>query len=232
MKKLGLIVMLLTLSGCASVGVIPIGSNTLNPLPEGSPVYVYSSEQDIKAPFKVIGLVSYTNPGKYQILSLADIISDLKEEALNAGANGLIIDETHNIKSGIISTGIGVTGRAIFVEQYSPSIAVPTRNIKADLDNTTNKVLLNDRATSDQRVEEKRVLTREPVKPNLSGTAAVTPYPNAPSSGLPDVKPDLSGATTEEQRAIERACDTAREAMAKQFYYECLSHELAKLRYR
>jgi hypothetical protein len=103
------------LSGCASGGVIPIGSNTLHPLPEGSPVYVYSSEKDIKAPFKVIGLVSYTNPGKYQILSLMDVISDLKED--NAGANGLIIDETHTIKSGIISTGIGVTGRAILVGQ-------------------------------------------------------------------------------------------------------------------
>jgi hypothetical protein len=105
------------LSGCTSVGVIPIGSNTLHPLPEGSPVYVYSSEQDIKAPFKVIGLLSYTNPGKYQILSLTDVIPTLKEEALNAGANGLIIDETHPIKSGVISTGIGVTGRAILVGQ-------------------------------------------------------------------------------------------------------------------
>jgi hypothetical protein len=46
-----------------------------------------------------------------------DVIPDLKEEALNAGANGLIIDETHTIKSGIISTGIGVTGRAILVGQ-------------------------------------------------------------------------------------------------------------------
>jgi len=80
-------------------------------------VYVYSSEKDVNAPFKVIGLVSYTNPGKYRILSLADVIPDLKEKARNAGANGLIIDETHTVKSGIISTGIGVTGRAILVGQ-------------------------------------------------------------------------------------------------------------------
>jgi hypothetical protein len=110
-----LLVAIPLISGCASGGVIPIGANTLHPLPEGSSVYVYSSEQDIKVPFKVIGLVSYTNPGKYQILSLIDVIPDLKEQALNAGANGLIIDETHTIKSGIISTGIGVTGRAILV---------------------------------------------------------------------------------------------------------------------
>lgn len=106
-------------------------------------------------------------------------------------------------------------------------------NAKADLNGTTSKVLLNDRASANQRVEEKGVLTRkDPVKPDLSGTTAVTPYPNTPDSTLPDVKPDLSAATDGEQQAIEHACDTAREAMARQFYYECLSHELAKLGYR
>ncbi|MFZ2169842.1 MAG: hypothetical protein WAW61_09420, partial [Methylococcaceae bacterium] len=58
------------------------------------------------------------------------------------------------------------------------------------------------------------------------------PYTNAPNSKLPDVKPDLSSATAGEQQAIEHACDTAREAMAKQFYYECLSRDLTKLGYR
>jgi hypothetical protein len=42
------------------------------------------------------------------------------------------------------------------------------------------------------------------------------------------VKPDLSGATAGERQAIERACYSAHEAMARQFYYERLSHELAK----
>ena len=105
------------LSACVSAGVIPIGSNTLSPLPPSSPVYVYSSEKEVTTPFKVIGIISYSNPGKYQILSLADVIPDLKDQARKAGANGIIIDETHVIKSGIISTGIGVTGRAILVEQ-------------------------------------------------------------------------------------------------------------------
>jgi hypothetical protein len=44
-------------------------------------------------------------------------------------------------------------------------------------------------------------------------------------------KPDLSRASPDEQRAIEQACDTEREAMAKEFYYECLSNELVKLGY-
>jgi hypothetical protein len=65
--------------------------------------------------FTVVGLVSYTNPGKYQVLSLGDVIPALQKQARKIGANGLIIDETHAIKSGIISTGMGVTGRAIIV---------------------------------------------------------------------------------------------------------------------
>jgi len=111
------LLLLALLSACVSAGVTPIGSNTLNPLPPSSPVYVYSSEKEVTTPFKVIGFISYSNPGKYQILSLADVIPDLKDQARKAGANGIIIDETHVIKSGIISTGIGVTGRAILVEQ-------------------------------------------------------------------------------------------------------------------
>ena len=105
------------LSACVSAGVTPIGSNALRPLSPNAQVYVYSSEKQVTTPFKVIGIISYSNPGKFQILSLADVIPALKDQARNAGANGIIIDETHVIKSGIISTGIGVTGRAILVEQ-------------------------------------------------------------------------------------------------------------------
>ncbi len=104
------------LSGCVSSGVTPIGSSTFVALPPGSPVSVYNSEKEVTSPFKAIGIISYTNPGKYQILSLSDVIPALKDLARQAGANGVIIDETHVIKSGIISTGIGVTGRAIIID--------------------------------------------------------------------------------------------------------------------
>ena len=53
-------------------------------------------------PFKVVGLVSHTNPGKYRILSLGDVIPASKKQARKVGANGLIIDQTRTIKSGII----------------------------------------------------------------------------------------------------------------------------------
>lgn len=106
---------LLLLSGCASNSITPVGSYTPHPLPASSTVYVYPSERDVPKSFTVVGLVSYTNPGKYQVLSLGDVIPALQKQARKIGANGLIIDETHAIKSGIISTGMGVTGRAIIV---------------------------------------------------------------------------------------------------------------------
>jgi flavin-dependent dehydrogenase len=105
------------LTACVSAGVTPIGSNTFTPLPSGSEVLVFSAENQVTGAYKVVGLISYSNPGKYQILSLADVMPDLKEQARKAGANGIIIDESHVIKSGIISTGIGVTARAIILQR-------------------------------------------------------------------------------------------------------------------
>jgi hypothetical protein len=107
------------LTGCASGGVTPIGGASFRALPEDAPVAIYSAEKDIPRPFKVVGLLSYTNPGKYRILSLSDVIPDIKAEARKAGANGVIIDETHPVKSGVVSTGIGVTGRAVIVDPPS-----------------------------------------------------------------------------------------------------------------
>jgi hypothetical protein len=105
------------LTACVSAGVTPVGSNKFTPLPPGAEVLVFSAENQITGPFRVVGLISYSNPGKYQILSLADVMPDLKEQARKAGANGMIIDEPHVIKSGIISTGIGVTARAIVLQR-------------------------------------------------------------------------------------------------------------------
>ena len=85
-----------------------------------TPVSLFTSDKQVEVPFKVIGMISYTNPGKYQILSLADVVPELLELAREAGANGIIIDESHVVKSGIISTGIGVNGRAILINTSKP----------------------------------------------------------------------------------------------------------------
>jgi len=116
-------VAILVSQGCTSAGVIPVGGEKLTPAPSGSPVSLYSSDSQVGKPFKVIGVISYTNPGKYQVLSLNDVIPEIRDLAREAGANGVIIDESHVVKSGIISTGIGVKGRAILISLESKPTA-------------------------------------------------------------------------------------------------------------
>lgn len=50
---------------------------------------------------------------KYQRLTFNDILQEIQDSARTAGANGIIIDKTRVVISGIISRGIEVSGRAI-----------------------------------------------------------------------------------------------------------------------
>jgi hypothetical protein len=93
--------------------VTRIGSETFPPLLETANVFVYSNQSEVRRPFVAIGIVSYTDPGKYQVLTLDDAIPKLKAKARSIGANGIIIDQNIPIRSGIISTGISVKARAI-----------------------------------------------------------------------------------------------------------------------
>jgi hypothetical protein len=81
--------------------------------PENSEVLVFTSEDQIKQPFEVVGIISYDNPGKFQILTLGHAIEPLKERARQVGGNAFIIGNSRTVKSGIISTGIYVEARAI-----------------------------------------------------------------------------------------------------------------------
>lgn len=83
------------------------------PLGIGDEVMVFSSAGEVTPPFETVGIISHTDPGKYQILTLADAIPHLKAKARSIGAKGIIIDQAMPVKSGIISTGISVTARAI-----------------------------------------------------------------------------------------------------------------------
>jgi hypothetical protein len=103
--------------GCVSTGVTPVGSSHYPPLPPTHEVLIFSSETEIKKPFEVIGIITHNDPGKYRVLTLNDAIPALKEKARFSGANGIIIDESRAIKSGIISTGISVKARAILIKE-------------------------------------------------------------------------------------------------------------------
>jgi len=114
---LTLLYIAMLLTGCASVGVQRIGSSQYPPLSPSEEVMVYTDESQINKPYKIIAIISYNNPGKYQVLTLNSAIEPLKEKARKVGANAIIIDKSRPVKSGIISTGIYVEARAIYIEK-------------------------------------------------------------------------------------------------------------------
>lgn len=105
----------LLLAGCASSSVQKIGTANYAALPPHVGVLVYTDDTQIKEPFEIIGFISYTNPGKYQVLTVGDAIEPLKVKAREVGGNGIILGQSQAIKSGLISTGVTVTARAVRV---------------------------------------------------------------------------------------------------------------------
>ena len=98
----------------AQIGAIESQEFRTSPLPHW--LFCFSeaiNASQVKEPYEVVGIISYDNPGKYQVLSLGDAIEPLKTKAREIGANGIIIDKSQPIKSGFISTGIYAEARAI-----------------------------------------------------------------------------------------------------------------------
>jgi hypothetical protein len=116
-----LFLVVFALVGCSSVE--RIGTSNYAPLPEKSEVLVFTSEDQIKQPFEVVGIISYNNPGKFQILTLGTAIEPLKEKAREVGGNAIILGNSHPVKSGIISTGIYAEARAIRLKQSLRKVA-------------------------------------------------------------------------------------------------------------
>jgi hypothetical protein len=101
------------LIGCANSSVERIGTASYVAQPAGSEVFVFTDASQVKEPYEVVGIISYDNPGKWQVLTVGDAIEPLKEKAREIGANGIIIDKSQPIKSGIVSTDIYAEARAI-----------------------------------------------------------------------------------------------------------------------
>ena len=108
-------VLIAILSGCVASSVTPTGSNTVTQesSENADAITIFYDQADVGKPFKTVGIISYRNPGKWQVLTLNNAIPELKKKASSVGANGIIIDKQYPIRSGIISTGIGVEARAI-----------------------------------------------------------------------------------------------------------------------
>ncbi|MGO9267001.1 MAG: hypothetical protein ACLQBA_19350 [Candidatus Binataceae bacterium] len=112
-----LILLSILFTGCARASVQAIGTSHYPPLARNAEVLVYTDDSQVKEPYEVVGIISYTNPGKYQVLTLGKAIEPLKKKAREIGANGIIIGQSKPVKSGIISTGISVDARAIRINK-------------------------------------------------------------------------------------------------------------------
>ncbi len=104
---------LVQLVGCASTTVTPTGAHTYAALPDSTEVSVFASEKDVGQAYETLGIVEYSDAGKYQNVTLEKALPHLKEKARLLGANGLIIDQSTQTKSGIWSRGIDTRARAI-----------------------------------------------------------------------------------------------------------------------
>jgi hypothetical protein len=80
-------------------------------------------DSDISGPYTVVGAVSAMDLGKYQMLTVQDSFPTLEKKALEIGATAVVIDSYQPVKSGILSTGYSVYGRAIRLS--APSTTTP-----------------------------------------------------------------------------------------------------------
>jgi hypothetical protein len=103
----------LTLALALSVNSLAVSAEP--PKSESVEVAVYSADEDVGRPFKVVGSVSYRHPGTTELLSLIDAIPDLQSQVRKAGGNGIIIDTSDLSKTSDGKTSLVVTGRAILI---------------------------------------------------------------------------------------------------------------------
>lgn len=96
-----------------AITVKKVGTSSYSPLTPYDSVLVFNADSQVRGPFEVVAVIEFSNIGKYRRLELTDAIEPMKDAAKEVGANGIIIDKTSTIYSGIISRGISVEARAI-----------------------------------------------------------------------------------------------------------------------
>jgi hypothetical protein len=106
---LKVLVLAVGMSGCATTAVVKVGPAT----GVDHEVGVFASEREVGTTFEVLAIVHSVDPGKFRVMTLADVLPRLQAEARAVGADALIIDEVQSTKAGLISTGISVRARAI-----------------------------------------------------------------------------------------------------------------------
>jgi hypothetical protein len=100
-------------AACASSTVHKTGTASHAPLSPTADVAIFTAESQVGQPFELVVNISYTDPGKFAVLSLADSFEPLKAKAREVGANGVFSANSSQVISGIVARGISVDARAI-----------------------------------------------------------------------------------------------------------------------
>jgi hypothetical protein len=117
----------------------------------------FTAESQIGQPFELVANISYTDPGKYAIKSLSNSFEPLKARAREVGANGVIIDNSSQVISGIISRGISVDARAIRLATPPRAAGAPAGAPKDDAEALRQlQKLRQDGVITDQEYEQKK----------------------------------------------------------------------------
>jgi hypothetical protein len=116
-----LVVAGLLLGACATGDPVrTVGPSAYGTLPPQVEVAVFTEAGQVKEPYEVIGPISYVDPGKYEMVAVSNAVEPLKAKARAIGGNGIIIDKTESVKSGIVTTGVAVQARAIRLTGKNP----------------------------------------------------------------------------------------------------------------
>lgn len=102
----------LVLAGCAPTATVT-QTGKYDIIVSAEQVRVFRQDSEVGKPFTTVGKIDYSDPGKFQNLTVYHVLPVIKERAAAIGGNGVIIDREEVIYSGIISRGVDVTARAI-----------------------------------------------------------------------------------------------------------------------
>lgn len=111
-------IMVVLLAGCAETSVIPISSAvSIEPTravgTEPKDVEIFYDVDEIKRPYVVFAHINHLDPGKFNRINLGDVLPILRKKGRELHADGVIIDNTKEWRTGLLSTGIILRTRAI-----------------------------------------------------------------------------------------------------------------------
>lgn len=116
--RAGLALAILSLVGCGSTGVLPVGTASAPPKPEGCPIAVFEAEEDVGRPFeKVCAIDAKTGSSLYVDRSPDGALRKVKAAACQCGADAVILKRLE--KKGVSLASWGSSSVSVLAVRYT-----------------------------------------------------------------------------------------------------------------